>query len=486
MELPPALETIYSDEHPYIVVQKSAQVGVSEYLINCALWCADTFQGRNGVAFYVMPTQTHCDDFSQARIDRAIAQSPYLQARTQPTPPFKKGLDRMRLKKVGDGYVYLRGADNRRQLSTADADLVVLDEFDFMQEGVLEAARRRLLSSPLAWLRVGSTPRHPEAGINALFLRSDQHYYFLPCPSCGYKQRLTWEENVDRERAAVICWRCHESLDLLARGEWVPAKPGNEIRGYHLSRLYFPAGLKRMIEASQAGTPSEQQEFQNSDLGEVFVPPGGRISWADLDACRRDYPWGTATGGVVCVGVDVGLKLHVVVREKVDKENSKAIFIGEVDDFDSLDVLVRRFGVRQGVIDAQPEYSSARRFVQDHHGFMLAYYDRHTGDHERAREDSTWVLHVNRTLALERLFDALHQGRLWVPSHARELGGKVRDGVGEFYREMTALNRVLEKNAVGNWVARYVDNDRPDHYAHAEAYCWLAAFGFPERTFLKI
>ncbi len=26
----------------------------------------------------------------------------------------------------------------------------------------------------------------------------------------------------------------------------------------------------------------------------------------------------------------------------------------------------------------------------------------------------------------------------------------------------------------GNWVARYLDHGKPDHYAHAEAYCQLA------------
>jgi hypothetical protein len=61
-----------------------------------------------------------------------------------------------------------------------------------------------------------------------------------------------------------------------------------------------------------------------------------------------------------------------------------------------------------------------------------------------------------------------------LPEDARQLGGRVRDGLGEYYRELLALSRVLEQNAQGNWVAKYVDGGKADHYAHAESYCALA------------
>jgi hypothetical protein len=50
----------------------------------------------------------------------------------------------------------------------------------------------------------------------------------------------------------------------------------------------------------------------------------------------------------------------------------------------------------------------------------------------------------------------------------------VTGGIGEYYREMMALKRSLEQDSQGNWVARYVDWRKPDHYAHAETYCMLA------------
>ncbi len=292
MRLPRALQDIYGDTHPRIVVQKAAQVFVTEYLINSAMFVADTLQGSNGTALYVMPTQAQVNDFSQARVDRAIGESPYLRTRVAPPPPGRAGPLRQRLKKVGDGYIYLSGADPKQLISIA-ADAVYLDEYDLMPDDVLPRATQRLAASTLGWLRVASTPRYPEAGIHALFLQSDQRYYFLPCPACGRAQRLEWEHNVDPRRGLVVCRsaRCRAPIDLWATGHWEATAPGNErIHGYHLSRLYSPlANIPQMVFESQATTPAAMQEFQNSVLGETFVAPGGRLSIADLDACRRDY-----------------------------------------------------------------------------------------------------------------------------------------------------------------------------------------------------
>ena len=293
MRLPPSLQDIYRDDHPFTVIQKAAQVFVTEYLINVGLWVCETCQGDRGNALYVMPTQAQMDDFSQARIDKAIAESPYLQGRVFPPPPGRPGAARLRLKKVGLGHFYFRGSESKRALTSVDADVVVLDEYDQMDEGVLELAQKRLASSRLGWLRVASTPTLPEAGINRLFLQSDQRYYFMKCPGCGHDQRLTWDENVDQKNGQVVCRRrkCRRPMELWAPGHWEAAAPGNDqIRGYHINRLYSPlANIRQMIYESQATTPAARQLFSNAVLGETFVPPGGQLTLDILDKCRRDY-----------------------------------------------------------------------------------------------------------------------------------------------------------------------------------------------------
>ena len=410
MELIPALEAIYQDDHPLLVIQKSAQVFASEFLINTALWAADTKQGGRGNAFYVMPTQTQMDDFSQARFDKAIGESPYLQHRLHP-PSGRTAPARLRLKRVGPGYVYFRGADSPRSLTSVDADVVLLDEYDLMAEGVFARARKRLASSRLGWMRVASTPRYPEAGVNELFLQSDRRYYFIRCPACSHEQRLIWEENVDLKNAVVVCSkaRCRKALDLRSPGRWIAEAPGNDrTRGYHLSRLYSPlANLRQMVYESEATTPSEIQEFQNSVLGETFVPPGGSLSLDVLDRCRRDYDMPEGSKEMTFMGVDVGTKLHTVIRRRLDEtgEASRALFIGELKDFTELAALGQRFNVDRCVVDAQPEARAAGEFARNNRDMRvnLANYSRREPGTDTDMHEGVRFLALNRTETMEAL-----------------------------------------------------------------------------------
>ena len=180
----------------------------------------------------------------------------------------------------------------------------------------------------------------------------------------------------------------------------------------------------------------------------------------------------------IYMGVDVGMKLHVVIRRHLEENRTRALFIGEVDTFEELSELITRYDVRRCVIDAQPELHKTREFARAWpRKVWLAFYDREHGDHEwvRGKGGDASVVHVNRTQALDEMFDLFRQGKAELPSNARRLGGRVQHGIGEYYREMMALKRTLEENAQGNWVSRYVTERKADHYAHAELYCMLAA-----------
>ena len=490
MALPPALHDLYQDDHPLVVIQKAAQVFISEYLINMGLWAADSRLGDRGNVLYVMPTQTQMDDFSQGRFERALDESPYLTQQLHPPPPGRSGPIRLRLKRLGDGYIYFRGADARRQLSSVDADLVLLDEFDLMSDGTLETARQRLASSRHGLLRVASTPRLPEAGVNALFLRSDQRYYFLECPGCGREQKLEWEANVDQRRMQLVCYReaCRKPLDLWRPGHWQATKPGNEaVHGYHLSRLYSPlANIADLVAQSEDPGLAAVQEFHNSVLGQTYVAPGGGLTPHDLDQCRRDYGLDEYAGQACVVGVDVGRRLNVVIREADPYNEGGALatrlwFAGEVEDFDHLlALLMNRFQVEACVVDALPETHLARQFAAAAPWpVKLAMYTRHEPGHEVSR-DGSGLLHANRLEALDEMFQRLRQGTSALPRSGRELGGRLKDGYGEYYRQLLAPQRTLERDHQGNWVARWLEHNRADHYAHAEVYAMLAQKFQPE------
>ena len=459
--------------------------------MNLGLWAADTSYAGRGIVLFLMPTQNQMDDFALARFDRAIQDTPYLRARLQPEPPRRKGADSKRLKRLGNGYLYLRGADSWRQIASVDADVVILDEFDQMREGTLERARKRLTSSANGRLWIASTPRYPETGINGLYLQSDQRRYYLPCPACGVEQALTWEDNVDLERALVVCRTCRAPMDVRREGAWRAAAPGNtEIHGYHLSRLYSPwANLREMIAASQAETPAALQEFHNSDLGEVFSPPGGGLSLDEIDRCRRDYALEEYARQPSVMGVDVGSKQHFVIREHVDDHDAREgnarrdgtepsprlWFAGTVETFDELDALMERFNVQYCVIDAQPERRMASAFANRHRNVWLAYYTASAENHGSCEEKQRpFIVRLDRTQTLDGMVARFRDGSAELPRAARQLGGRVDGGIGEYYRELRAPQRTLEQNAHGNWRPRWLEHGKPDHFAHAEAYCFAA------------
>ncbi len=504
MEAPlhlPALAEIARDPHPLVVIQKSAQVGATELLVNLALWAADTGHAQRGHVLFLMPTDNQMSDFAQSRFDRAIQSSAYLRERLQPEPPRRKSADSRRLKQLGAGQIFLRGAESARQIASVDADLVILDEYDQMADGVLALAQKRTTSSRRPLLRIASTPRFPETGVNGLYLQSDQRRYVLSCPQCGLRQYLTWEANVDRERIAIVCGECRAPLDTRSKGEWVAHAPGNDrIHGYHLSRLYSPwLDLRQMIAASEATTPAALQEFQNSDLGETFVPPGGGLSLDALDRARCDYDLAEYAGQPCVMGVDVGLRFHVVIREDTLQQVvtdelitwgrqdrvSQLWFAGEVETWDDLVALRRRFNVGITVVDSQPEVHAAREFAaRDHESIWLARY-LPSATEVVCEYYPVRTVQIDRLIALDATFQRFREGEVLLPCAARSLGGHVRDGIGEYYREMTALRRTLEQDSNGNWRARWVDGSRPDHYAHAELYCWLAdQLGYREHGFV--
>ncbi len=178
------------------------------------------------------------------------------------------------------------------------------------------------------------------------------------------------------------------------------------------------------------------------------------------------------------MGVDVGgREMHVVIREQDfgQAETWRLVFAATVPSFEALDDLIVRYRVEQCVIDALPDQHKAREFCaqprQDCQAW-ICYYDRERGDHHWDAPART--VHANRTLLLDQVFDRFRRRLNLLPRDARWLGGNVGSGVGEYYRQLIAPVRVVAPDNTGNPVARYKHRGKPDHFAHAEAYCYLA------------
>lgn len=453
------LATIYQDNHPYKIIQKPSQVGISEYFINETFWLGE--QGWN--CLFVFPAESQLNDFSHARVDTAVEESEYLRS-------IVKGINNVGLKRIGKAFIYYRGSIEPRQLKTVDADALYFDELDEINPSMIPLAGKRLGHSRLNWRRAISTPTYPEVGINKMLLTSDYREWQIRCNHCKAWQVLDFWKNMVAESGKVLCQKCHNPLDRLADGEWVVRYPGRPVHGYDLgSRLICArTSIQEMIDNSKRTTQEEIQAFWNSDLGSTHVPEGGQLSPDILDVLRDDYVM-PGVGRNCIMGIDVGEWLHVWICEPYN-DKWRTVFIGAVKEFEELDGLVNRYDVKIAIVDGLPETRKATEFCKRFPGkaYYIFYTEKDIADKDYRYfkvDIDTQRISANRTMAGDYFLDGLTSRKNLLPRNARDLP--------DFYDHIQAEIRVVKKDANGISRASYI-NTKPDHYFHAGIYKEIA------------
>jgi hypothetical protein len=493
------LRDLYNCIAQTVVVYKAGQMGASEYGISYALHAADV---RNATPLYVFPTDKHVSDFSAARIGPAVEASEYLQqiVVSGDAGGGVKGADRVTLKRVGDRFLYLRGArvdpdGTAAQLKAIDADVLILDELDEMDPRAPSIAEKRLGHSVIAEKRIISTPRYGGHGIHAEWMRSDQREWAVRCGSCGERQPMTIHQVVqewdalgrpirwhgdDEGRAWAACRKCGKELDRLGPGQWVAANPESAIVGFHLTKLFSPArAMLDVVQALQTVDETKRREANNQDLGEPYTPKGGGLTDEVLDTCKREYAHGAAKGETTSLGCDVGKVLHVVIRGPAQEETGERPqrFAGTAD-WDGLGRLIKEYHVEVAVMDALPETTKARELQAEFQKVVfLAYYTvQKVGSKKPEAAETDYgegTVTIDRTRTMDETFAAF-------VSQVNTLPADI-DNVRDYRAQLKAPIRVLEEGPGGQQVARYVESG-PDHFAHAENYCWIAGTLVPRRT----
>lgn len=485
------LRAIYQETAKELVICKSGQAGVSEYLVSYALYACDQ---RDATVLYVFPTDTHVSDFSAARLGTAIESSDYLSsivvegraAMGGDMKIRKRGADRVTLKRVRDRFLYFRGGQVKPtgqapQLKSIDADVLIMDEWDEIDPRAPDIARKRLGHSRIAEVRAVSTPTYVGRGIHAEYLLTDQRQWHIRCDHCNHWQPLTlqsvvteWDE-LDRpvawhgqreNRAFAACAKCDSEIDRLRQGEWI-ATAQSERAGYHISKLFSPLhDPLTLLKPLQSTNETVRREGFNQDWGLPYRPRGGGLDDATLDACIRNY--GPSVGESCYMGIDVGSVLNVVVRARPHPESGerRLLYTGEIT-WSQLASIWKRYKPLMTLIDAMPETEKAREFqAMAARRIWLAYYPGEMKDEEpiRKNEDERYIL-MDRTRTLDETVDRFMTQENTLPANARDIP--------HYYEQMKAPVRVIEQTPRGD-VARYVESS-PDHYMHAENYCCAAS-----------
>lgn len=415
------LEGLYDDTHDQICVMKPAQVGVSEWAITYVLWAMlvayklwSQIAGvyKNGINVgYIFPTADALRDFAKERIAGVKHESTYLQE------VFAEAeFDDVRLKQLRNSFLYLRGGWSTAGLLSFPADVLVLDEFDQMNQVAVELARKRLRQSVIRRQLAISTPTKPDEGIHALYQQSDQRKWEVLCAGCGEHHEMDYfrdvratdsaekainvewrdwklwnNERLSRATWTVHCPQCQNVIERTGPGRWIVTNPGARWHGYHIPSLAFQAvHLEEMALLAVSENPSIKTEFYRSDLGIPFSPVDSRLQIADLLKLSDELP-GRALP-VDCdwkatvMGVDTGARWHYLISSIAVARNPKDLHApwnnqriiraaGFVRAPDELTVLMNRYSVRACVIDAQGEPFATREWARKHKGKVWrAYY----------------------------------------------------------------------------------------------------------------
>jgi hypothetical protein len=454
---------------------KGAQIGASEINVLKTLH-GHVFHRYPQGSLYLFPTRDDVKDFSKARFDPLIEQNPFIGA-------YVRNTDSQNIKRVGSGFLYLRGARSTKtvggtkksssQLKSISVDRVVFDEFDEMEEAMIELAQYRVAHSRVKELIYLGTPTIPEYGIDRMYQSSTQNVWMLECPACGKESSLDLEfPNSLRRRtdgtAYRACVHCHAEVHP-GKGRWEAQYPDKDRVGWWISQLnsaYIdPTDILDKYEDPPYGDLSE---VMNSTLGRAYIPAENRLTRADVLSCCGNDPMLTKHEGPTCMGVDVGTNLHYVIAQRKTRKALKVLNVGRVQSFNDLHDLARDFNVKSAVFDLFPEKRKVVEFqkAENFSVFGCNYVETKTGTITWDEKDQ--IIKGNRTEICDMTHDLIAtSGGLELPRRNAELE--------QFTKEVCNIAKVLDEDIdTGARIFRYKKLGA-DHYRHALNYCLLAA-----------
>ncbi|MDR2365423.1 MAG: phage terminase large subunit family protein [Zoogloeaceae bacterium] len=275
----------------------------------------------------VQPTVEMAETFSKDRLSPMIRDTPVISGKVSDAKS-RDSNNTILKKNFPGGHVTMVGANAPAGLASRPIRIVLCDEVDRYppsagSEGdpVNLARKRAITFRRRRRMVMVSTPTVAGASrIERAFLASDQRRYHVPCPHCGHRHVLKWE-NVsisgdDPETAMPRCPECGALIEhkhkreMLEAGEWIAENPEGKYPGFHLNELYSPWRTFADVAAdyyAAKGNPEEEKAWWNTSMGEPFAEAGVCVESNTLLEKRQNYDVDTLPAGVICVtaGVDV-------------------------------------------------------------------------------------------------------------------------------------------------------------------------------------
>jgi phage terminase large subunit GpA-like protein len=346
------IHEVFSPEHPSreVTIRGSAQWGKTVSVIQPVLGAWHEYAALDSLI--VHPTMSAAKEWVDNKWLPMRRQAPGLRAIFGDGRGENKDATFNQETLARNGSLKVASAGSPADLTGTSRRLVLMDDlskFEMTDKGDPEAlavsrasgfedAKIGRISTPL----ISGTCR-----VTRAFQRSDQRHYHVPCPHCGNKAPLTWENfraNIDPQRLSAAHFTCevcggviehgHKEA-MVAAGRWVPHNPRGDHPGFHLWRAYAPQRdwasiaveyaqvmgwsaltVSRQTETglAQAVEAETEQTFYNDVLGLPYEQASSGPNWEALRDRTENADPGTlvplplgvipARGVILTAGVD--------------------------------------------------------------------------------------------------------------------------------------------------------------------------------------
>lgn len=482
-----------------ICYMKATQLGITEMEVLRALHGLIKGIYKRGVGYY-FPTNDDVQEFGKSRFNPLIQSNRNAIGQYVKTVG-KKGTDTASLKKIGDGFLWLRGARMPRKIddqsvssktSSIPLDRIIFDELDLMADAddkftVVGKARGRLGDSDKKEECFISNPTTPNFGIDTFFSKSDQRQWFRLCESCGKHTtcaELFFMDDPEKcvrlrkdDTGYIACKVCGKEIPN-SPGEWVPAYPekSDYMHGYQLSQLTSARNDPAEILYEYRNPPEDNlSSIVRLRLGWPHISSEDKLRKEDvLNCCNEsNYPL-TSHPGPCLMGLDCMKGKHLLIGARTGHDSFEiyktAIIRGEgMDSWNEIEDICRRFNVKVGVIDIRPYEDMARHFQKKVKFQVWLCEYKETTPLGSIFNKNTKMVKVGRT----EIMDASHRlvvtpGNLTLPRRS--------PAIIEFAMQLCSPFKVEELNKKTKQMCyRYRKTSHPDHFRHCLNYLLLAA-----------
>lgn len=447
----PFLLDILTDWSKRIVVKACAQVGKSVTFTVKTLFAIKYFHFN---IIYTFPTDDDVREFVSSKVNK-ILQANVHQFGGMDT-------DSIERKEINDRFIFYKGTVSKTAAISNSADIVVHDEASRSNQQALETYKSRTKDSPYKGKWLFSNPTTEKDLLDQEWKKSDQKEWCITCPSCKVEHFMVFPDSINMTTKQFQCRLCQTPIsdDVRRGGRWVAQNPGSEISGYHLSHL-----IATKISAAEIIEDSEgdQEYFYNFVLGEPYNP--GDLSVSRSTILDIWTPKSIVTGNYY-IGIDVGnIKWFTLWSDK------GIVKVGKFTKWQDLDDILDFYKPKAGVIDAMPDNTMAKYYVDKYPFMQMSFFQENTNNPQLlvwwGEDDRKGIVYSHRDRIIDQMLSDMITAKFLI-------GVDSDKNLLEYIKHFETLRRVKVVNTKG--IERYVweSTTGVDHYCFATLYGYLA------------